>query len=784
MDEQKSLKMEENEPQRTLIKPAAFAITARIAMQLGRESISSSVIALIEIVKNAYDADAESVKIRFADSDISDPTLIIEDDGTGMTLQQFTDNWLVIGTDNKLVTQKSRQKRRVLTGEKGLGRLGLDRLCESAIVQTFTENDEFGIELEIDWRKYEHSNAKLESIEHNMYRISKHIVDPITNENYVKEKGTRLILRGLKDDWSYDNLKKIIQELALLVSPFGGINDFSIFFHSEQYQSLNGKINSGDLLEAADWKIVSKLEYQNKNVFISHTMLSPLTGAMFEFPPTLWSEAFQDQRNRIPECGPAHFEFYFIPREDVAALSLKKAQVSAFMDANQGIRIYRDGFRVMPYGKPSGEGDWLSLSLRRTRSPGSVRSSIGEWKVGYNQILGAIFIEREKNKVLTDQTNREGIVESTAFNDLRRFALHGIEYFEKQRQRYEKAQGPKREDDAFERTRTEAEASTQASKEAVNELKNTIDSAVKVLENSAESGTISKEENLDVSTKLSAMFTELNNRVVYQQNLQKEFIKAVDIREEERKEEFQRQKDTLGNLASLGILATTFGHETEAASNLLLGNTEELRTLSKEFVWIPEDKLNEIMTTLESIEHGAKQINTFAIFTLKNVARDKRQRNKIFLDKIIKKVFESFSASLEEERGINISFEFSSPTPAITAFSIDWESILINFITNAIWALNDTSKEDRKIRVRLQENNDFLCLSFADSGCGIAAGTVEDIFLPTFSTKRARNGDIVGTGMGLAIVQNFIEAYGGSIHVESPCDLGGAEFHIEVPIAK
>ena len=454
------------------------------------------------------------------------------------------------------------------------------------------------------------------------------------------------------------------------------------------------------------------------------------------------------------------------------------------MAANQGIRIYRDSFRVMPYGRPTGEGDWLYLGMRRTRSPGSVRSTMGGWKVGYNQIVGAVFIEREKNKALIDQTNREGIVEGPAFSDLRRFVLHAIEFFEEQRQKYEKAQGPKQVNDNFERVRNEVAVSTQASRAAVNQLKNTIDSTVTILKQAAEGGSVSEKVNQALSNQLTEMVDVLTERVTDQQSRQEELIKAADKREEERQEELQRQKDTLGNLASLGILATTFGHETEAASNLLLNNSEELKQLSKEFIWIPEDKLNAIMEALDSIEHGAKKINTFANFTLKNVRRDKRQRKKIYLDKLINNTLESFYNALEQERNIKVILEFPTQTPAIMAFSIDWESILINFITNAIHALENVSERDRKIRIRLLENKEHLRLSFADSGYGLVAGTAEHIFLPTFSTKRNRNGDVIGTGMGLAIVQNFVESYGGTIRAESPCDLGGAEFHIEVPLIK
>ena len=100
------------------------------------------------------------------------------------------------------------------------------------------------------------------------------------------------------------------------------------------------------------------------------------------------------------------------------------SQITDFLNANQGIRIYRDGFRVKPYGEPDGTGDWLNLSYERQRSPqGVAQEPLGGWRVGYNQVIGAIFISREKNTALIDQTNRESIVEGLAFFDLRMFAI-------------------------------------------------------------------------------------------------------------------------------------------------------------------------------------------------------------------------------------------------------------------------------------------------------------------------------------------------------------------------
>ncbi|MCS6068909.1 hypothetical protein LNO81_31310 [Klebsiella variicola subsp. variicola] len=98
------------------------------------------------------------------------------------------------------------------------------------------------------------------------------------------------------------------------------------------------------------------------------------------------------------------------------------------MDLNRGVRIYRDDFRVRPYGEPSGKGDWLDLGYRRSSSPGAI--SQGGWKIGPHQIVGAINISREKNSILEDQANREGLFENEAFFQVRTFAIRVIEQFE------------------------------------------------------------------------------------------------------------------------------------------------------------------------------------------------------------------------------------------------------------------------------------------------------------------------------------------------------------------
>ena len=757
---------------RVPIDDVSFSVTARVAMQLGRESISNSTVAILELVKNAYDADAETVKIRFGNLDKTNPLLVIEDDGNGMNEQQLRDGWLVIGTSNKLLSGQSSRKKRVLTGEKGLGRLGLDRLCEKTVVQSFSEGESSGLELEINWRKYEEIAAPLEKIRHDLYRIPKFISDPITNLSKEFSEGTRLILYDLKDVWSKEHWQDLKQELRLLISPFAGINDFAIELDSGmKWDEIDGKVGSAEMLNAAEWRLIAEFD-EEKNV--SYTMSSDQHQENFKHGPFSWSENFR-HTNEQPLCGPLKFEMYFFPRRpvDLGEVNFSYTQIREFLDSNQGIRIYRDGFRVKPYGEPTGEGDWLRLSYRRQQHPSGITQ--GNWRVGSNQVVGAVFLERDKNPDLIDQTNREGIVEGPAFYHLKMLAGHAIRFFELRREEFEKTRDRLTE---YEEARGEATKSTKASLEAVNNLKDTTSTITEILQTAVQKKPIVN----DVEALLNSLDAVVNAVDETATNTQKAYDRLAKATEEQR-EELQSQKDTLGNLASLGILTTSFGHETLRTSNLVMLYARHLRrNLGKGLVMVSPDVREMVKDNLELLVSSVDKIHNFADFTLKNVSRDKRKRKTVDLSKVITQVLRYFAGPLKK-RNITVELNLPEKVSPIRAFEIDWESIFINLITNAVWALENTKTEQRKIRISMWEAKNYLKITFADSGCGLEAGTEDRIFAPTFSTKRNEKGEIDGTGLGLAIVKGFVEDYtGGSIHVESPCDLGGAQFHIQILI--
>lgn len=754
------------------LKDASFSVAARLAMQLGRESISNSRIAIVELIKNSYDADAVNVRITFVGLSTSSPSLIIEDDGNGMIEDDIREHWFRIGTDYKLGTEKSPRKKRPLTGEKGLGRLGLDRLCRSTHAQFFSERSEHGTEIHLDWTKYDNTHSGIETIRHECFRISKEILDPITGRLRLVKKGTRLTLNDLRDSWDMEAISELHKELTLLVSPFGNIGDFNIFLYTgKNIEGLDGKVTSEDVLTNSEWYLTADLTIDG---LLSYRMRSRKYKKEYNFGPIHWHEKFKE-RGENPECGPLNFVMYFFTQDKkvLESTGLTYINIGTFLGRNQGIRIYRDGFRVKPYGEPNGEGDWLTLAYRRQSSPAGVRDQ--GWRVGYNQVVGAVFISKSMNPKLVDQTNREGIVEEKAYFDLRTFILDAIKFFQLRRVEFENQQAkkPERWEETQETARKSAEASREAAKE-LDEAKNRIGRII---------GQARKEKKLPDSKAIEKVIHHAISTVgssLKQVSASQEILSREAAR---RDEEFQQRRNTLANLASLGILTTCFGHETLASCNLVLSNA---KVLSDHFhsglLKVASKAKGEITDSLDQLIKYSQRIETFSGFVLKNTARDKRKRKKINLIRIIDNVFKFFKAGLDDKY-IHVDLLMNDSIPEIHGFEIDWESIFINLITNAVWAIVEGGiSTTRRIQVEVRKTQIGMSIRFADSGKGLEPGSENAIFNPGFTTKRNSKGEDIGTGMGLTIVKGFVEEYDGAeIIVESPSKIGGAEFLINIP---
>lgn len=728
-----------------------FTVEARVAIQLGRESISSSLVAVSELVKNAYDADADEVVIAFSDLETDSPKLTITDDGDGMDKEHLLTRWMRIGTTHKYEVGKS-TKDRVYTGAKGLGRLGLDRLCTRLNLFTKTEVGNSIYEVDVNWDKYNLiKSVELDSIKHDVFEIQ---ATHLPNNSFPlrgKKNGSQYVLSGLKDQWGEEFLFDLRKELSLLVSPFSKTLGFSVKFDTGGFRpELDGYIASDHFLEAAEWRLDAEITDDSKVALIIYDGSG---GVSLSASPVPWGDWMKNS-DTTPQCGPLKFSVYFmrnITGREVDTNKFKPKEIRAFLKSNQGVRVYRDNFRVKPYGDPSGEGDWLGLAMRRVINPESI--TMDNWKIGYNQVVGAVFIGREENPNLIDQTNREGLTETPAYFQLRKFALKCIELFEKHIQAHALAE---------KKLRPKEVVFSEIMDESFHAYKDVIERINKLKADS---------KDVELKKQLEVIEATLN-----QENERSALVK-------DRVDQLEAEKDTLANLASLGILSVSFGHETLAAVSNAITNGALLRSkVVQGFFMLPDDVVEYANKRFDSIEKSLNYIKVFGNFSLGNVRRDKRTRRVIDLAVVVTNVLNSFDEMLAKRK---IDVDYQSMAAAglkIKAYEIDWESIFANLITNSCWALSDTPAEDRQIKIRLKVEDGFGLIEFEDSGCGIEAGVEGHVFKATFSTKRNRKGDTVGTGMGLSIVRTFVEEHSkGTITLSSRGVLGGARFLIKVP---
>jgi signal transduction histidine kinase len=248
------------------------------------------------------------------------------------------------------------------------------------------------------------------------------------------------------------------------------------------------------------------------------------------------------------------------------------------------------------------------------------------------------------------------------------------------------------------------------------------------------------------------------------------------------KAKVEQQKNMLSNLASLGILAASFGHETVDWAGNIVKFAERLDedVIAKAW-WLHEAERPGVQKTMSYLVSESRKLRKFAKFTLGNVSREKRTKATFCVRQVLVNVFKAFKEVMEDEKKIRSELPTEGHFP-IEGYPMDWESIFVNLILNAAWAMEDTPPDNRKIRVQIIADGTEFVIQFEDAGRGLEAGTEEVVFQPTFTTKRNERGEDVGTGLGLTIVKSFVEVNtGGTIIAKQRGELGGAVFIIRVP---
>ncbi len=729
----------------TIPSELPFRVSPRTMRMLGRENISSPIISVLELVKNAYDADATSVKVIFENANAPNGRIIIKDNGEGMSLDDLRNRWMVISTSNKIRSSSTTSKKRKKVGEKGIGRLAMDRLARQVTVQTHRYNSS-GLELFIDWDKYEGDEGELNQISHPLQSI------PPRDDGL---SGTTLILTNIRDQWGQNDYEALYNDLSLLVAPLAQEGtDFSIYFESSDAPELSGKV-SNILTNVAEYTLISTLDKSG----ILHHQLTHRSGELVE-DQRPWTNAFSLPSDTAPRCGPLHFKllFYLRDAKSFQGTDVKLSQLRKSLQRYHGVRIYRDAFRVKPYGDPGGNKDWLRLNARFIRTRYGVQSKLG-WRLSEGQVIGTVLITRENNPTLRDQTNREGLIENDAYNDMKKFLLHGIQFLERERQ------------NRVRREKQEKEANTVLTipvEDSFADIEEHLETISTELRNIAEKPSFNVHDDIK---RLADSVDKVRSQPL------RELQETID---EEHQEAEQRQTEyqLMIGLSTLGITMTAFGHEIERVINNVQGRAK-LLTLTINKSPIDELRVNKEMKILSE---SAGQVQAWGRFALERVRQDKRKRTDIDINKVIRILLEEFRFTLVREH-IQIKIDLSDDLPFFRAFAMDIEAIFINFITNAKEAMRYTPVEQREIAIwtYFSEVSQELRLGFADSGCGIRDKDIISIFDPLFSTRLDKDEEPIGTGLGLTIVKNIVDDYNGRIDVNGFGKLGGAEFNIYLP---
>ena len=563
-----------------------FNVSAKTARLIGRENVSNLEGALIELIKNTYDADAKKCVVYYENST---DRLFIIDNGIGMNKDVIINNWMTIGNSTKKESVFTKSGR-VNTGEKGIGRFALDRISEKCTMLTVSKNERF--EWLVNWENFDSSEmitdtyAELNDISENIPEFLSDLGNEFLCDMLKSDftgTGTCFVLEKLRDQWNEVVIERVKSSLQKLLPPMEN-NVFELFFFLQDTNTKDARILP-DLLNEYDYKlnfevddfgeciiqihrnefffgaqfekIMKKADFSDEDREYFNDKLIIKEGSIYDFLPGV-----EEKINIGPFSGDIYFYKLVLQSDNQEKYYYKNfvTKRTNFKELS-GIKIYRDDFLVRPYGIYGTTGyDWLDLSTRKAESPAAVSHKSGSWRVQANQICGQIRISR-LNDNLPDKSSREGIVETKEFKLFRELVVNFIEKLEEDRQYVI------RKLDQLYKSTAKGEQALKIAKEELNKYK----------KEEGEKERNNKDNEADSEKKQSY----------------ENFHKAISY-QEERIQDLQEEMGLLRTLATTGIVVNTYIHEIKALTTQLNVGVKEA------YACLEED--NDIISAKEELK--------------------------------------------------------------------------------------------------------------------------------------------------------------------------------------
>jgi len=724
------------------IRPAA-----RLLRTIGSDLIKDVYAAIVELVKNAYDADSPEATVGFTYVEERHRLLIrVEDTGHGMDFDTVINKWLVPATDDKLLRKRS-DKGRVLQGRKGIGRFSASVLGERILLETTRDGETTSLIIDMD---------ELEQVDYlDQFQLD------ISREKTGKPSGTIIEIEKdsvtpdlVREIWTSKQLRKLLIELRSLISPEevfkaassqGYVINHDKFeiglkfqdFPVEEYSDREIKVEPFPVLDLYDYRISgtvdrngrASLRFENQNI----PSLPPEESSL---------KITLDTDNTLDYPGEAYIDLRVYDRDpdsiaNIISRGLKDPDTGEFVGKNEarrildeyyGVGVYREQFRIRPYGEQS--FDWLDLDKQRVQDPSR--------KLGHNQVIGFVYIRSEEESGLTEKSARDGLTENKYYYGLRFIVSRLINQLEVKRYKY--------------RDKARKGGRHRTIEDDINHL--------------FDFGGVTREINKELD--------ELGMPRKQRDTVNKVIGEALEKEKQKKSDIARRIKDTVAvyqGQATLGKITHVLLHEGRKNIKYISETIPRVIKWSKDLSISGNDGLaSKLDDRGEKVITHAKGL-AYLFKKIEPLARTKRSPARKFdLCSVIENSFGIFSAELSE---IGITYEIKKIDASeyeTVANEMDLITVFSNLIENSVYWLKHKKDGEKKIIAHLHIDNGGLVVEYSDNGPGFQGGNLELMFEPGYSMKPD------GTGLGLALAGEAMSRIGGTI--EAKHSENGAFFDI------
>lgn len=691
-----------------------FKPKAHILRLLGNELIKSPIMAIYELVKNSYDADSKYVNVDFRNLDnLEVASIIIEDNGTGLTSEIIENVWLEPGTDyrkpinedGKRIIARSPIYQRVPMGEKGVGRFAVHKLGDKirlvtrpAKVLVDVKNKpkkelcNYEITLEVDWKSFSQSKY-LEDIP-----ITWTIELDIAKFHFKNDSGTLIEISGLKEPWTRAMARSLKRNTISMLSPKNNKEEFEINLNFEN-NWLDKFPDAKDILEVAPYKYTALLDSEYNltvdyefslalnDTFGKRKILSQKENIRGTLIPMIRKELEQELltdeeieeqlvklKNRVNSFGDILLEIYSfdLDSETLRNYTYDSKTLKNVLSQHSGIKVFKDNMRVFNYGEPG--NDWLELDIKRVQSK--------EW-FSNNQNIGYIYLDSEKSTGLIEKTSREGFIENEIYKIFYQSIIVILNNFR------------------------------------IERLKDR-NKWLRYLEPVSKSFSYKDQMSL---------FNDLIDSTDFGVEEQKALLKGEV---EKLQKDFEEKKETMLIPAGVGMTASVALHEIEKLVPMMreVVNSSPFKTA------IANEKIDELKEYLDGIlsvlrKGGNKPIN---------------------IEESLNKAISNYSSKLNR-RNIIVELNHDENIKTIKCDQRYFITMIMNIIENSIYWLDTIYKEDKGIYLKTFIEDNYISIILADNGPGFK-DEITDVVRPFFSRKDD------GIGIGLYLVDTLMMKYG------------------------